>query len=422
MSRKIIIPIALVVAVVALYLLFGRNTNAETGNLLVMAKKGEFIVDINTTGELEAKNSVKIMGPSSMRRYQIYEVPLQNIIAEGKVVKKGDFVAELDQSPVNTKIQDIELEIQQARSKYVQTQLDTTLQMRESRDNLINLSYTVEEKELEFEQSEYEPPAVLKKKKIELEKAERAFKQAKENLLIKQKQNIAKMQEVSAELRKKELRLEGLTELRNQFRILAPEDGMLIYYNRWGQTIKAGSQISAWNPVVATLPDLKVMLSNTYVNEVDIRNIKKGQKVEIGLDAFPEKRLTGVVTSVANVGEQRKSSDAKVFQVNVQVNEVDETLRPAMTTSNKIIIDRFKDVTYLPLECLHNQGDSITYVYKSAGFGVEKQEVRVGAANSTDVIIDEGISENDQVYLSAVESARDATVKLLPAKVSQLKK
>ena len=421
MSRKIIIPVVLVVAIAMVYLLFGRNTNAETDNLLINVQKGEFVVDINTTGELEAKNSVKILGPRAMRQYQIYEVPLQHIIDEGKVVKKGDYVAKLDESPVNTKIQDIEIEIQQAQSKYVQTKLDTTLQMRESRDKLINLGYDVEQKELEYEQSEYEPPAVIKKKQIELEKARRAYSQATENLEIKKQQNIAKMQEVSAELRKKQLRLDGLNELRTQFQILAPEDGMLIYYSRWGNVTKAGSQISTWDPVVATLPDLTTMLSNTYVNEVDIRNVKQGQKVEIGLDAFPDKKLTGVVTSVANVGEQRKNSDAKVFLVNVEVNEVDESLRPAMTTSNQIIIDRYKEVTYIPLECLHSQGDSITYVYKSAGFGVEKQEVALGAANATDVIIKSGLSETDQLYMSAVESAKDAEVKRLTATVSQLR-
>ena len=421
MSRKIITPIVLVVAVVVLYLFFGRNAKAETDNLLVTVKQGEFVVDINTTGELEAKNSVKILGPSAMRRYQIYEVPLQHIIEEGKVVKKGDYVAKLDESPVNTKIQDIEIEIQQAQSKYVQTKLDTTLQMRESRDKLINLGYDVEQKQLEYEQSEYEPPAVIKNKEIEMEKARRAYSQAKENLEIKKQQNVAKMQEVSAELRKKQLRLDGLNELRQQFQILAPEDGMLIYYSRWGNTTKAGSQISTWDPVVATLPDLTTMLSNTYVNEVDIRNVKEGQKVEIGLDAFPDKKLTGVVTSVANVGEQRKNSDAKVFLVNVEVNEVDESLRPAMTTSNKIIINRYKDVTYIPLECLHSQGDTITYVYKSAGFGAVKQEVEVGAANATDVIVKDGLKASDQLYMSAVEDVKDAEVKRLSTTISELR-
>ena len=40
---------------------------------------------------------------------------------------------------------------------------------------------------------------------------------------------------------------------------------------------------------------------------------------------------------VANVGEQRPNSDAKVFEVRVEIDGTDPTLRPSMTTSNKII-------------------------------------------------------------------------------------
>ena len=79
---------------------------------------------------------------------------------------------------------------------------------------------------------------------------------------------------------------------------------MVIYYrDRGGAKRKIGSSISPWDPVVATLPDMSTMISKTYVNEIDVSKVKPGQKVEIIVDAFPEKRYTGVVTSVANIGE-----------------------------------------------------------------------------------------------------------------------
>jgi HlyD family secretion protein len=84
------------------------------------------------------------------------------------------------------------------------------------------------------------------------------------------------------------------------------------------------------------------MRSKTYVNEVDIQNIEKGQTVEVGLDADSEKQLSGIVESVANIGEQRRGSDAKVFEVLININESDTTLRPAMTTSNSILIDKYE--------------------------------------------------------------------------------
>ncbi len=273
--------------------------------------------------------------------------------------------------------------------------------MRESRDELINLEYAVEEKRLVLEQSQFEPPATIKQAEIEVNKAKRAFEQAKENYEIKRQQNVAKMQEVAANRKKVRLELQGMMDLQENFIITAPEDGMLIYRKGWdGKPIKEGSQISAWDPVVATLPDLSSMNSITYVNEVDIRRIAVGQKVDIGLDAFPDKRLTGLVKRVANVGEQRPNSDAKVFQVTIEIDKIDESLRPGMTTSNKIFTNVIPETIFIPLECLHNQEDSITYVYLKQGLGYIKQEVQVGETNANSAQILMGISEGQQLYLS----------------------
>jgi multidrug resistance efflux pump len=76
-----------------------------------------------------------------------------------------------------------------------------------------------------------------------------------------------------------------------------------------------GSQVSSWEPAVATLPDLTKMESVTYVNEIDVRKIAAGQRSSLTLDSDPGKKLTGTVTSVANVGEQAPNTDAKVFEV-----------------------------------------------------------------------------------------------------------
>lgn len=419
MSKKIIIPVVLVFVLAIVYFVFASDSSDDERNIAVPVEQGEFIIDINVTGELQAKNSVKIMGPQSMRRFRINETTVQHIIDEGTVVRKGQYVGRLDASPIESKIQDAQINLQQEQSKYTQTQLDTTLQMKEARNNIINLEYVEQQKRNEYDQSQYEPLAIQEQRRIELEKATRSLEQARENLLIKKKQNIAKMRDVGAALRKQEIELEGLQQLKKEFMILAPEDGMLIYHKNWNGTVKAGTQIRSWDPVIATLPDLSTMLSITYVNEVDIRNIKKGQKVEIGLDAFPDKKLSGVVTNVANVGEQRRNSDAKVFLVDIELVDTDDLLRPAMTTSNRIITEKFSDVRYLPLEAIHNQGDSISYVFLSKGFDVVKKEVAVGMANSTHVIVKEGLSENDKVYLSAVQEAENEAIELLNTEISQ---
>ncbi len=392
-----------------------RSGKSEVAGITAEVRKGEFLVDITTTGELEAKNSVQILGPQGTRNYRIWNMTIQDIIDEGSIVKKGDFVASLDPSELTNNIKDAQLELEKIESQFIQTKLDTTLEMRQSRDELINLAYAVDEKQLVLDQSQYEPPATVRQAEIDLDKAKRALEQARENYKIKRKQNVAKMQEVSLNRQKSERTLEGMQELVKSFRIKAPEDGMLIYKKDWnGRPVKKGSQISAWDPVVATLPDLSSMLSVTYVNEVDIRRIAAGQRVIIGLDAFPEKEYSGTVLRVANVGEQRPNSDSKVFRVTIVLEEQDEMLRPAMTTSNRIITEAVQEVLHIPLECLFNANDSITYVYRKGAIGIEKREVMLGQSNRNRVVVQAGLEQGDIVYMSDMGDRAKGEIALLP--------
>jgi HlyD family secretion protein len=414
MKKYSILFVLFVALVVILFFAFKGTGKNESMDILVTPETGTFIVDITTTGELEAKNSVKILGPTRLRDFRIYNITINDIVPEGTIVEEGDWIANLDRSEFNTKLQDKQIEVEKAQSQYIQTQLDTALQMRQSRDELINLAYAVTEANLVLEQSAYEPPATVKQNEINLEKAMRNLQQAKENYKIKFEQNKAKMQEVAAELRKTQRELDAMLELGNAFTVYAPDGGMVIYAKGWdGKAIKAGSQVNSWDPTVATLPDLTTMVSKTYINEVDVRKIKIGQPVEIGLDAFPDKKLSGTVTSVANVGEQKPNSDAKVFEAYIEISGTDPLLKPAMTTSNRIITQEIDSTLFVPLETLHSKDDSIIYVFKKQGLKVVKQEVQVGSTNNNEAEIKLGLEPNEKIYLSIPENEEEEPIAML---------
>lgn len=422
MKRNITIGSGVFVILIIGYFALSGSRKGDAVDIMATVKRGTFKVEIETTGELEAKNSIKIQAPTRLREYRVNNLTIQNIVNEGTVVEKGDWIATIDRSEFQGRIKDKEIELEKAQATFVQTQLDTTLQMRQARDELINLRYNVEEMKIVLEQSKFEPPATIKQNEINLEKAQRALSQAQENYKIRKRQNIEKMRTVNAELRKVQNEYNGMMELNSSFNIVAPEPGMVIYRKGWdNKPIKAGSQISTWDPVVATLPDLTTMMSKTYVNEVDVRKVKPGQKVDIGLDAYPDKKLTGVVTNVANVGEQRPNSDAKVFQVDVEIYGTDPSLRPAMTTSNKIITMTIDSVLFVPLECLHSLADTITYVFKREGINTVKQEIMLGETNANDAVILAGLSDGDRLYLS-LPSDPGGDVRLLPEMNGKRKK
>ncbi len=173
---------------------------------------------------------------------------------------------------------------------------------------------------------------------MDLERAEKKYGKTQENYTLQVNKAKAKMQAAEAKMQDDENRLNFLLKVSGQFTITAPEAGMLIYKRDWrGNKIAQGGRVAGWDPTVATLPDLTRMVSKTFINEVDINTVQQGQIVEIGLDAFPDKHLTGTVLEVANMGQQRPNSDAKVFEILIEINESDTTLRPGMTTSNNIV-------------------------------------------------------------------------------------
>ncbi|MCC6727296.1 MAG: HlyD family efflux transporter periplasmic adaptor subunit [Saprospiraceae bacterium] len=392
---------------IPVFLLFAcgdeSKSKAQSKNLTTTVKKGEFKIFVAATGELKAKNSEEIKGPTGMRSAQIWQATISDMVAEGTVLKAGDYVATLDRTELETKLKEAQTEIDKTQTQLEQAKIDTAIELRGIRDDLVNLKFSMEEKKLSLEQSKYEPKMVIQQAEIDLVKSERDLKQLEKRYELTQTKSKAKISEILATLSQVELRRQRLVDLSNQFVVTAPKSGMLIYARSWNGKIGPGSQISTWDPVVAELPDLSIMISKTYVNEVDISKVQKGQGVQLKVDAFPDKSYTGKVISVANVGEQLQGYDAKVFEVTVQLEEVDSILRPAMTTSNEILTYTYKDVLYVPLEAI--QSDSVSYVFKKVDGKTIKQEVITGETNDNEVIIEHGLKEAEEVLLIIPDDA-----------------
>jgi multidrug efflux pump subunit AcrA (membrane-fusion protein) len=286
--------------------------------------------------------------------------------------------------------------------------------LQQSRNNLENLLSAKLERQLELEKSKYEPPVTIRQAEVELEKANRNYKQSLKEYDLRYEKAVSTIRTSMIKLEKEQNDLNRLNKFREQFTVVAPDNGMVIYSRDWnGNRIVEGSMVSPWNMVVAELPDMSTMISRTYVNEVDIRKVVVDQPASISFDAFPDKQMEGIVVSVANVGESLKNSDAKVFKVEIEVKGTDADLRPAMTTGNKIITKKYEETLYLPIETVFAQGDTINYVYIAEKFNSKKQQVIIGDRNSQFVIIKQGVLENDQVRFIPPQDAEEMEINLL---------
>jgi multidrug resistance efflux pump len=400
MKRRTLIAIIIPVLVLTALILFSVLSGKEKEMVLeTEVELGRFEISVMVTGELQAIRETEIQAPSELRsrNLRIRNILIKDLIPEGTEVDSGDWVATLDRSEADNSLKDIMDNLEQQESEYTRVRLDTTMTLRQLRDDLINLRFAMEEAGIALEQSKFEPPATIRQAEIELEKSQRAFEQATKNYSLKVQQARAQMREAEINLDKDRRTMKEMEVVLSKFDVMAPSSGMVIYKRDWdGSKRTAGTEINPWDLAVATLPDLSSMISMTYVNEIDISKIKTNQPVRVGVDAFPDKSFTGMVTEVANVGQQLPNTDAKVFEVRIVLNENDSVLRPSMTTSNEIITQVLDSVLFVPLEAVH-ANDSVTFVYTRTR---QKQIVVLGESNENHIIVEMGLKRGDLLYLS----------------------
>jgi len=406
MKRTIIITgIIVVIAIIILIVINKATSKKDIANLYVESKRGQFDIVVTTTGELQAENSTDIRGPefTQSRNIRSVDIKIQDLVPEGTEVKEGDYVATLDRTTFDNSLKD-ELERLTTFETNVEMRiLDTAVSLSNLRDGIKNQRFTVEEVRITLEQSKYEPPTTIRQAEISLDKAQRSLEQSIRGYSLRVEQAKSDMRNMKNNLAEQRQRVSDIQSVLSKFVITAPASGMVIYKrDRFGTKRKVGSSINAFDNVVATLPDMSSMISKTFVNEIDVSKVKTGQKVEIMVDAFPERAYTGSVTSVANIGEQLPNADAKVFEVLIKVDGSDPILKPSMTTGNKIITNTINDVIYIPLESVQAGADSIPFVYMKNG---NKQVVVLGESNENNVVIEQGLEQGVQIYLSTPENS-----------------
>ncbi len=108
--------------------------------------------------------------------------------------------------------------------------------------------------------------------------------------------------------------------------------------------VEAGETVNAGMPVF-TLGDLENPWVKVYVKEDKLGLVKLGQKAEISVDTFPNKRYEGTVTYISSEAEftpknvQTREERVKlVFGVKVSVKNQNNELKPGMPADVEILI------------------------------------------------------------------------------------
>jgi HlyD family secretion protein len=404
MSRKrVYIILGLSVVLLTTFILRFNRKSGEV-EITCKVKKGPVEVKIHTSGQLEAENSENIVLPTvlSSQNIRIYEIKITDLIEEGSVVDSGQYIATLDHKVIEEALTAARLELEAAAALIEDAKLDSNVSLSNYRDLIVNSKSDVEERKIVLAESVYESPSVIKKAEMDLSKSQRKLDQDIKGLEMRYRQLSSQMERRNIDLRLKQQRVDDLLKLYEALIIKAPKPGMVIYAkDRFGIKIQIGSVLTPWSPIIATLPDMTKMLSETYINEIDISKIKVGQKVTLSIDAFPDKELKGEVISVANIGQPMPKSDSKVFEVNIRVFGSDPDLKPAMTTGNVIQTGAYSEKLYVPSEAVF-ETDTTRFVYMKKK-KVVRQLVDPGDENEDYIIINKGVSDGEVLLLNEPE-------------------
>lgn len=393
--KNISLSIGAIIIILLLVWLLWPSGPADVPSYTVT--RGNFEIYVIESGSVRAKHSVTITAPRIISGGNLQVVSLA---PEGTTAKEGDVLARFDPSTAMKRIQDKETELKTALADLAKLKAQQSADESQAKTEYETAKLNFQLAELAREKMQFEPEARKREADIEFERARLNFEQAKLNL--ENKSIVRKSELGNLQLRIEQIRsdIASSREEMEKLTLRAPISGLIVYENNWatGRKIAVGDQPWPGMPIIS-LPDLSAMEAEVSINEMDIAKVDTGQRVLIIPDAFPDKTFHGTISSVSQIGRQKgQGSNIKVFDIVVDIDETDEVLKPGITTTTKIIVDRVNDVLSIPIISVFEE-EKKTYAFISDGGSYEKRQVEPGRRNDNFVIIESGIRQGERVAL-----------------------
>ncbi|MFV0505991.1 MAG: efflux RND transporter periplasmic adaptor subunit [Bacteroidales bacterium] len=395
----IIIIIALAIMGVALILFVPKLTSNST----YAVKTKPFLVTKTLPGEIRSIQSKFINIPEGIlsHEYRIREIKITDLIDEGTIVKKGDYIGMLDPSNLQENMRNNSDKLDAELANLAKAKVDSSLTLSNSRQSLKELNYDIQYAKLDKEQSIYESPAYQRKMEVAYETALRDYSTEERNYkkeVLRQRTNCRRIEDGVEIYQKRDKFYKNAIQ---KVRITSPADGMLIYVRTSsGSKVKVGDDIYMWDPRIATLPDVSNLISEVYLEEVYVSQISVGDSVNITISALENRKIKGSISSIANVGQQLTGSSTKVFKVGISVKQTAHStdIKPYMTTQNEFILYSQNLATTVPIGGLFFE-EGVNFVYLKDGGSIKKQKVLAGTSNDTDIHIVQGLQQGDVILL-----------------------
>jgi len=326
---------------------------------------------VSATGKVQPEIEVKI---SPEVAGEITELPVE----DGMQVKKGDLLLKIKPDSYKALLEQQEAAISAAKATNLQqkaTMLKTEHDLRRSKDlfekKLISdQEYNAAEAASDVAKNTYESSV------HEIERAQASSSQARDQL--------------------------------SKTTIYSPMDGTVTILNsKLGERLVATNQFAGTD--VLRVADLSHMQAVVDVNENDVVNVKLGDKANIKIDAYGDRKFKGVVQQIANTGKTTGTGtqeEVTNFEVKIRVDDHDVALRPGLSCTADIETNMVKDAVAVPMQ-------SVTIRTGDTNFSpeeIEKQKQKVAARDKDD---NKAELSNDRLEKQAQKEEREKLVKVV---------
>jgi RND family efflux transporter MFP subunit len=165
-----------------------------------------------------------------------------------------------------------------------------------------------------------------------------------------------------------------------------------------GETVAA----SFATPTFVTLLDLSKLEVWAYVDETDIGHIRKGELARFTVDTYGEREFAGTVTSIHPKAEIRDNVVDYVVVVRFTAPR-EFVLRPEMTTTVNIDLDRHTHVLAVPVRAVRREGNRAFVLCRNNG-KIEQRWVSPGIRDDGYWEVVAGLREGEEVVIGESNS------------------
>ena len=382
----------------------GPEQSASATPATAVIKKADFVRSVRLAGTVEAVQATAIPAPR-LAGQNNNSLVIMRLIKAGTSVQPGDPIVEFDRQDQLRNALDRRAELSDFEQQ-IKKRTAEEVAARASDESTLNLAQSaLERARNELIKNDMLPRIQAEKNKLAFEEAEAKLKQLQETFELKRRAAAADIKILEIRRNRAENNMRQAESNAQRMLITSPLPGVAVVKTTWkngGNMVEfmEGDEVRPGQPVVEVV-NPAVMRVRARVNQADMNELRVGQQVSVGLDAYPELTFSGTIDQISPIGQQSTlSPKVRNFIVLVLVKEAHPNLMPDLTASLDVELDRARGVLVVPRDAVVQEGEH-AYVRVQRGGRFDRQEVTLGVFNTHEVVVTGGLQEGATVARNA---------------------